>query len=104
WAQAVARRRWLAAGAGAAVIAALALSATDLRLGSTDADTIARSGDAKAGLTALERSGIGEGALLPHEILLDDAGAADRVAGRLRAVDGVHGAVAPDDGAWRARG
>ena len=75
WAEAVARRRWLAAGAGLAVIIALALAATDLQLGSSDADTIAKSGDAKQGLMALEDAGIGEGALLPHEILV--AGDAD---------------------------
>ena len=71
WAEAVSRRRWLAAGAGMAVIVALALAATDLQLGSSDADTVAKGGDAKAGLVALEDAGIGEGALLPHEILVD---------------------------------
>jgi putative drug exporter of the RND superfamily len=68
WATAVTRRRWLAAGTGLCI--ALALAATQLRLGVSDADTMARSGDAKQGLTALERAGIGEGALLPHEILV----------------------------------
>src|SRR3954451_19913805 len=70
WATAVSRRRWIAAGAGPALVLALALAATDLQLGSDDADTVARSGDAKQGLVALERSGIGEGALSPHEILV----------------------------------
>src|SRR5215218_1330893 len=69
WAQAVARRRWLAAGAGVAVIATLAIASTDLQLGGGDADTMAKSGDAKTALVALEESGIGEGALLPHEVL-----------------------------------
>ena len=73
WAQAVSRRRWLAAGAGMAVVVALALAATDLQLGTSDADTVARSGDAKQGLVALEDAGIGEGALLPHEILVEDS-------------------------------
>ncbi|MGH2922569.1 MAG: MMPL family transporter [Solirubrobacterales bacterium] len=100
WAQAVARRRWLAAGAGMAVIVALALAATDLQLGSSDADTIAKSGDAKEALTALEDSGIGEGSLLPHEILVEGGTDPDRVAAQLRGVEGVHGASAPDDG-WR---
>src|SRR3954468_11327860 len=104
WATAVARRRWLAAGAGAALIVALALAATDLQLGTSDADTVARSGDAKDGLVALERAGIGEGALLPHEILVAGDTDPDRVAGRLRDVEGIHGAVAPDDAAWRRGG
>jgi RND superfamily putative drug exporter len=104
WAEAVSRRRWLAAGAGMAVIVALALAATDLQLGTSDADTIARSGDAKEGLVALERSGIGEGALLPHEVLVEGKTDPEQVAAGLRAVDGIHGAVAPDDAAWRRDG
>ena len=59
---------------------ALALAATDLQLGSSDADTVARSGDAKQGLVALEDAGIGEGALLPHEILVDGRTDPGRVA------------------------
>jgi putative drug exporter of the RND superfamily len=104
WAEAVARRRWLAAGAGMAVVLALAFAATDLQLGSGDADTIAKSGDAKDGLVALEESGIGEGALLPHEILVGRSTNPDAVAASLRGVDGIHGAVAPDDGPWRRGG
>jgi RND superfamily putative drug exporter len=104
WATAVARRRWLAAGAGMAVIVALALAATDLQLGNSDADTIARSGDAKQGLVALEKAGIGEGALQPHEILVDGDTSPERVAAALREVDGIHGAVAPDGRDWRSRG
>jgi len=104
WAQAVARRRWVAAGTGLAVIAALAFAVTDLQLGTSDADTIARSGDAEEGLVALERAGIGEGALLPHEILVAGDTEPERVAAELRAVEGIHGAVAPDDPAWRSGG
>ncbi|HZN88476.1 MAG TPA: MMPL family transporter [Thermoleophilaceae bacterium] len=104
WAEAVARRRWLAAGAGLAVIVALALAATDLQLGSSDADAMARSGDAEQGLTALERAGIGEGALLPHEILVEGGTPPEKVAAALRSVEGVHGAVAPSDAEWRRGG
>jgi putative drug exporter of the RND superfamily len=104
WAEAVSRRRWLAAGAGMAVIVALAFAATDLQLGSSDADTIARSGDAKEGLVALEDAGIGEGALLPHEILLQGDADPERVAADLRGVEGVHGAVAPAGDDWRRAG
>src|SRR5215207_754047 len=104
WAAGVARRRWLAAGAGPAVIIALAIAATDLQLGTSDADTVAQSGDAKDGLVALERAGIGEGALLPHEILVSGSTDPKRVAARLRGVEGVHGAVAPTGAAWRHGG
>jgi RND superfamily putative drug exporter len=104
WATAVTRRRWLAAGAGIAVIVALAFAATDLQLGTSDADTIARSGDAKEGLVALERAGVGEGALLPHEILVDRGTDARRVAAQVRGIEGVHGAVVPEGRAWDGAG
>jgi RND superfamily putative drug exporter len=104
WATLVAGRRWVAAVGGLTVAAALAFAATDLQLGSGDADTVARSGDARQGLVALERSGIGEGALLPHEILVARAGDAGRVTAAVRAVPGVHGAVAPDGATWRRGG
>jgi RND superfamily putative drug exporter len=103
WATAVSRRRWLAAGAGMAVVLALVLAATDLQLGTSDANTVAKSGGAKDGLTALEDAGIGEGSLLPHEILVEGATNPELVAAELGGVEGIHGAVAPEDG-WRSGG
>jgi RND superfamily putative drug exporter len=104
WAEAVSRRRWLAAGAGMAVVLALVVAATDLQLGTSDADTVASSGDAKEGLVALEEAGIGEGSLLPHEILIEGETDPEQVAAELREVEGMHGAVAPEDPAWRRNG
>jgi RND superfamily putative drug exporter len=102
WAEAVSRRRWLAAGSGLAVILALAFAATDLNLGSSDANSTARPGDAKDGLVALEKSGIGEGALLPHEILVGGSADPNAVAAEVGKVKGIHGAVAPDNPQWRS--
>jgi putative drug exporter of the RND superfamily len=104
WAAAVSRRRWLAAGAGIAAVAALAVAATDLRLGTSNPDTIARSGDAHQGLVALERSGIGAGALLPHEVLVTGGTSPERVASALADVEGIHGAAAPGGSDWRRSG
>jgi putative drug exporter of the RND superfamily len=104
WAETVARRRWLAAGAGVAVLAALTLAATDVRLGIHDADTLAKSGDAKEALVALEDAGIGEGALLPHEILIEGDTNPEQLARQLQTVAGIHGAVAPDASDWRRDG
>ncbi|MEA2405724.1 MAG: hypothetical protein QOE08_2371, partial [Thermoleophilaceae bacterium] len=59
WAERVSRRRWGAAASGLVVIGLLAFSATQINLGASDADTLAKSGDAKDGLVALERAGIG---------------------------------------------
>jgi putative drug exporter of the RND superfamily len=104
WAEGIARHRWLAAGAGLAVLAALIIAASALRLGIHDADTLASSGGAKEGLVALEDAGIGEGALIPHEILIEGNTDPRQVAERLRKLDGIHGAVAPDAPGWRRDG
>ena len=104
WAEMVSRRRWIAAAAGMAVVLALVVAATDLQLGASDADTVAKSGDARDGLVALEEAGIGEGALLPHEILVEGGSDPAQVATAVGAVEGVHGAVAPDQPQWRRDG
>ena len=104
WAEAVARRRWVAAGAGIALILALAFSATNLRLGTGDANTIAKSGDAKEGLVALENAGIGEGSILPHEMLVGGNADPAKVARQLATIPGIHGAVAPPGSSWRRDG
>src|SRR4029079_14888718 len=78
WATVVSRRRWVAAAGGMAVVLALVGAAGSLQLGTSDADTLARSGEVHDGLVALERSGIGEGSLLPHEILVDRSNAPER--------------------------
>ena len=70
WAELVVRRRWLAAGVSLAIVAALVVAAANIQLGQSDLDTIAKQGDAKAGLEALKDSDIGAGALLPHEVLV----------------------------------
>ena len=69
WAELVVRRRWIAAGVSLAIVAALVVAAWNIQLGQSDLDTIAKQGDAKAGLEALKDSDIGAGALLPHEVL-----------------------------------
>jgi RND superfamily putative drug exporter len=74
-----------------------------MHAGVSDVDTIAKSGDAKEGLVALERSGIGAGALLPHEILVRN-GDPQKVAGAVAGIEGIHAAVAPDSADWRRGG
>jgi RND superfamily putative drug exporter len=104
WAQLVSRRRWVAAGAGLAVILALAFAATNLQLGASDANTIAKGGPAEQGLKQLESAGIGEGSILPHEVLVQDNTNPQTVASDLNKVEGIHGAVAPSDPEWNRGG
>ena len=103
WAEGVVRHRWLAAGAAVAIIAALVVAAANIQLGQSDLDTIAKKGDAKVGLEALKDSGIGAGALLPHEVLTEGTNP-NQVAQDLRSLEGIHGAVAPDSPEWRQGG
>jgi putative drug exporter of the RND superfamily len=103
WAELVVRRRWIAALSAVAILAVLIVAATGLTLGDASPDTIAKHGDAKEGLTALEDSGIGSGALLPYEVLTTGTNP-NRVASDLSEVEGMHGAVAPDSSQWRSDG
>src|SRR5581483_8849575 len=100
WAQAVVRRRWMAAGAAAALLAALVIGATSLNLGAGygNPDIMAQAGAAKSALKQLEASGIGAGALTPIEALVR-GGDANGVAASAARVEGIHGAVAPPG--WR---
>jgi RND superfamily putative drug exporter len=103
WAELVSRRRWVAAGLAGAVVIALTIAAANLQLGNSSVDTIAKTGNAKTGLEALERSGIGSGALNPHELLVANKDP-EQYAAAMRGVDGVHGAVAPKAADWRRDG
>jgi RND superfamily putative drug exporter len=103
WASGVVKRRWVGAGAALVVLVALLLAATNLQPGTPNADVIAKKGDAKDGLVALEKSGIGAGALLPLEVLAprDEAPAAVRA---LAKVEGLHASLAPDVPGWSRDG
>ena len=103
WSEAVVGRRGLAAFAAVAILVALIVPATDLHLGNSDPDTIAKAGPAKQGLAALKDSGIGTGVIAPVETLAPEADAA-KVASAQAKIDGVHGAVAPDGADWRRDG
>ena len=103
WARLVVRRRWFAAGGAALVLAALVLAATGLQPGQANVNTLSTKGEAHTGLLALERSGLGPGALSPTEILVP-AARAQRVAHATASVAGVHGAVAPTGAQWQRDG
>jgi RND superfamily putative drug exporter len=104
WAELVVRRRWLAVIGAGAILAALVLAATNLQPGLPNVNTIAKQGDAKQGLIALQRSGIGSGALLPNETLIEGATSPEKVASALAVLPGVHGSVAPNSPQWRHSG
>ncbi len=101
WASLVVRRRWLAALGAALILAGLVVAATHLQLGLSNLNTIAKRGDAKQGLVAIEHSGIGAGALVPHEALVrGSTPSPQEVADHLGKVEGIHGAAAPPGPEW----
>ncbi len=102
WAQGIVRHRVTAAVGALLILGALVLAATNIHPGVPNVDTVAKAGDAKEGLIALERSGIGAGALLPDEVLVRGAAPA-QVAQALGGIDGIHGAVAPAVPGWRSQ-
>jgi putative drug exporter of the RND superfamily len=104
WARLVVRRRWVAATGAALVLAALVLAATSLQPGTANINDLSKQGDARTGLLALERSGIGPGALEPIEILAGGGAAPARVASAAAGVRGVHGVAAPAGAGWRRDG
>jgi RND superfamily putative drug exporter len=101
WGALVVRHRLAAAAVAAAVLGALVFAATTIDLGAAtgDPDTITRSGDARQGLDALERSGIGAGALTPIEVVARGGQTAQLVT-RLGQIPGVQGAAAPAAAGW----
>ena len=103
WAHLVVRSRWVAALGAALVLGALLVAASNLQLGIAQANALAKTGDARVGLDALTKSGIGAGALAPTEILTP-AAQAQSVAKQVAALDGLHGTVAPNAPGWTAAG
>ena len=103
WGRFIVRRRWAAAFAGFLILGALVAAATTMQVGIADVNTLAKQGDAKDGLVALEDSGIGSGAVLPHEILVRGA-SPDGVATAVADIRDIHGADAPADIGWRSHG
>ncbi|MHB8657420.1 MAG: MMPL family transporter [Solirubrobacteraceae bacterium] len=100
WAQFVVRRRWIAAPVAGVVLIALVIAATRLQPGTANVDTLAKAGEAHAGLVSLERAGIGSGALQPIEVV-SAAGQAPHVVAALARVPGLHGAFQDGSPAWR---
>lgn len=103
WARFVLRHRKAAATAGAAVLIALVIPLTSIRLGEPTSDALAQNGPAHTALTRLTEGGVPSGTLAPIEVLTTPD-AASEVATRLAAVPGVYTAFAPGGPAYRVGG
>jgi RND superfamily putative drug exporter len=100
WGRLTVRRRWVAAALATAVLGALTIPAFSIQIGDPQANALAQSGDAYAGLRALEEHGIGPGVLNPFEVLVRGANP-NAVASELARIKGVRGTFAPTGSDWR---
>jgi RND superfamily putative drug exporter len=103
WADLIVRQRWASALTAIVVLGVLLVSASHIKLGVANSDSLAKTGDARTGLVALKDSGIGSGVIAPHEVLVP-VGQARAVADATRKLDGVDGAVVVKDPSWRSDG
>jgi RND superfamily putative drug exporter len=98
WAALIVRRRWIAAGAALAALAALVAVFLGIKIGLASSASLAKSGPAYEALQTLERGGVSTGALTPIEVLVSTDQA--RVAAeRLGQVDGIERALVPSGSA-----
>ena len=104
WARMVVRRRWLAAGAGLAILAALGAAALSLRLGDVSVNALAQQGQARQGVLILERAGIPTGVLTPVELYVPAGTSPAEVTAAVSRVPGVRTVVAPTGASWRSGG
>jgi RND superfamily putative drug exporter len=102
WARLVQRRRLAAAVVGLVVLGALAVPLLSLRLGEPRTSTLAKSGPARVGIDTLTDGGVSSGVLTPAEVLVK--GDPAPVVAKLRGLDGVATAIAPNSAEFRRAG
>jgi RND superfamily putative drug exporter len=101
WARTVVRRPLPVAAVGTAIVAVLLFYGFQINPSEAQAKDFPGGGDAIVGRDALDRAGISPGVNKPFVVLAPEGQAAD-VAARLRNVEGVAGAAAPDS--WHKDG
>jgi RND superfamily putative drug exporter len=79
WARLIVRRRWIAAGIAALVLAVVIAPVAGLKIGESGTSSLARSGPAFTVLQQIEAGGVGNGVLTPIEVLVPAADAATAV-------------------------
>uniref|UniRef100_UPI003564B49F MMPL family transporter n=1 Tax=Paraconexibacter sp. TaxID=2949640 RepID=UPI003564B49F len=99
WARFVNARPRRIAAVGLAITGTLVFYGLQLNPNEAQLKNIPGQGDAIAGRDALAAAGISPGVLKPLDVLVEHGGDPEVVAERLRDVDGIAAAVAPDD--WR---
>jgi putative drug exporter of the RND superfamily len=107
WGRLIVRYRVIAAGVAIVILILLLAPLASITIGTSRADSLAKSGQAYQGLKALEGSRIGPGALTPFEILARGSTTAITQSGQPLGAplpQGVRGAVTPSGPAWSRTG
>lgn len=91
----VLRRRWLTTLGSVVVLLALAAPVLTLALGTAQLSGVASTSPASQALTAVVSDGVPEGVVRPTEVVVAE-GDVELALSRLREVDGVVAAVAPE--------
>jgi len=95
WAALVVKRRWLSAIVALAALGALLGVLSDVKIGQSSSDSLAKSGPAYEALQTLKKGGVPTGVLTPIEVLTQ-ADKSHDIADQLGKVPGVTGAVVAD--------
>ena len=104
WANFVMRRPWAVAVAGLAIVGVLVFFGVQLNPSEAQAKDLPGSGDAIVGRAALSAAGISPGVIKPFDVLVEHGASPAPIAAKLRATQGIDGAVAPTGPGWRKGG
>jgi RND superfamily putative drug exporter len=107
WGRIIVRHRWVAAGTAVGLLMLLIIPIFGIKIGQAQTSSLASGGPAYEALQTLHDGGVPPGVVSPLEVLVegdDPAGSAARVVDEAVRVDGVAGAVAPDNPSWRKDG
>ncbi len=102
WARLVMRRPVPVAAVGLAVVGLLVYSGFQLNPSEAQVKDMPGTGDAILGRDALARADISPGVMKPFEVLVQNGANPEAIAAKLRATEGIGGAVAPAQ--WRKGG
>jgi putative drug exporter of the RND superfamily len=97
WARFVLRRPIVVAAIGLTIVGVLVSYGLQLTPNEAQLKNFPGGGDAIAGRSALAAAHISPGVMKPFNVLIQGSGNPEEIAARLRAVDGIAGAVAPKD-------
>jgi RND superfamily putative drug exporter len=107
WGRMIVRHRWVAAGTAVALLSLLIIPIFGIKIGQAQTSSLASGGPAYEALQTLHDGGVPPGVVSPLEVLVegdDPAGSAAQVVDQAVRVEGVAGAVAPDNPSWRTDG